>query len=75
MKTITGKVISAKMIHTAVVEVVRFIEHPVYHKRIRRTKKFHAHDEIGVKEGDQVRLVETKPISKTKFWKIVEVVK
>ncbi len=74
MKIFTGKVVSTKMAKTVVVEVVQVTAHPVYKKRVRTTKKYHVHDEIGVREGDVVRFVETKPISKTKKWKIIEVV-
>lgn len=70
MREISGKVISTKMKDTAVVEITRFIAHPVYKKRIRRSKKLHAHNEIGAKTGQRVILVQTRPVSKTKFWKI-----
>lgn len=75
MKKFTGRVISAKMDKTATVEVVRLVAHPIYKKRMKRKKKFHAHDELGVKVGDRVVIVETRPISKTKKWKIIEVAK
>ncbi len=75
MKKFTGQVISTKMDKTATVEVIRLVAHPIYKKRVKTKKKFHAHDELGVKVGDWVTLVETKPISKTKKWKIIEVVK
>jgi len=75
MRTLTGKVTSDKMTQTAVVEVTRFITHPMYKKRIRRTRKFHAHDELGAKVGDIVKMVEIRPISKTKNWKVTEVIK
>ena len=75
MRTITGKVISNKMAHTAVVEVTRFSAHPMYHKRVRKTKKYHVHTESVVAVGDVVRISECAPISKTKFWKLNEVVK
>jgi small subunit ribosomal protein S17 len=75
MKTITGKVISDKMVKTAVVEVERFVAHPIYHKRIRRTKNYHAHNEIGAKKGDVVKLVQSRPLSKTKKWLVNEIVK
>jgi small subunit ribosomal protein S17 len=74
MRVFTGKVVSTKMAKTAVVEVVRVVAHPVYKKRVRTTRKYHVHDELGVHEGEVVRFVETKPISKTKKWKIIEVV-
>ncbi|MGB9911415.1 MAG: 30S ribosomal protein S17 [Microgenomates group bacterium] len=75
MKTFEGKVIGTKMAKTATVVVESFKVHPLYKKRIKRSKKYHVHDEIGVKEGDWVKFVECRPISKTKKWKIVEVVK
>lgn len=75
MKTRTGKVVSTKTNKTAIVEVERFFAHPLYEKRMRRTKRYPVHDEVGVKEGDTVRFVETRPVSKTKKWKITEVLK
>jgi small subunit ribosomal protein S17 len=75
MKTIIGKVLSDKMTKTAVVEVERFIAHPVYHKRVRKTKNYHAHNEIGAKKGDAVRLTESRPLAKTKKWRVIEVIK
>jgi small subunit ribosomal protein S17 len=74
MKGVTGIVVSDKMKNTVVVEVQRVIAHPVYHKRMRRSSKFHADNQIGAKIGQTVRLVATKPISKTKFWKVEEIV-
>jgi small subunit ribosomal protein S17 len=75
MKTLMGRVTSTKMDKTVTVEVVRVKVHPVYKKRTRVKKKFHAHDEIGVKEGDRVKIQESRPMSKTKRWKITEVIK
>jgi small subunit ribosomal protein S17 len=75
MKTIIGKVITAKMKNTVVVEVEKSMAHPVYHKRIRRTKKYHAHNETEVKTGDIVKLAESRPLSKTKKWKVIEIIK
>ena len=75
-KTRIGTVVSAKMNKTVVVQVDRFVEHPLYRKTQQKSKKFHAHDEKGVcKEGDVVRMMETRPLSKTKCWRVVEVVK
>lgn len=74
MKKFTGRVVSTKMTKTATVEVVRFKTHPIYKKRMKIKKKFSVHDEKKVKVGDKVIIVETKPISKTKKWKILEVV-
>lgn len=75
MKKFSGWVISTKMDKTAVIEVVRLVAHPIYKKRMKMKRKFHVHDELGVKVGDRVVIVETKPISKTKKWKIIKVVK
>lgn len=75
MKTILGKVISDKMEKTVVVDVTRSLTHPLYHKRIRRTKKYLAHNEKKAVTGDVVRIKETRPISKNKVFEVVEVVK
>lgn len=75
MRPLTGIVTSTKMDKTAVVSVVRIKVHPTYKKRLRVKKKYHAHDEIGVKEGDQVKIKECRPISKTKKWRIIEIIK
>jgi len=74
MKIFTGKVISTKMAKTATVSVERVVVHPMYKKRFKRTKKYHVHDEIGVKTGDRVSFVACKPVSKLKRWKIIEVI-
>lgn len=70
-----GKVISKKMDKSVVVEVERFVIHPMYKKRLRRKKKYLVDDALGVVEGDKVSIVSTKPISKRKRFKIVEVLK
>lgn len=75
MKRFEGRVIGTKMAKTATVLVESIKVHPLYQKRIRRTKKYHVQDELGVKVGQWVKFVETKPVSKTKKWKIVEVIK
>lgn len=75
MKVFTGKVVSTKMDKTATVEVVRTMEHPIYKKRYKRAKKYHLHDELGAKLGDEVRFVASKPYSKLKRWKVIEIVK
>lgn len=72
MKIFTGKVISTKMAKTATVEVERNIAHPVYGKRMKRTKKYQVHDELGVKVGDTVHFVACRPVSKLKKWKIIK---
>ncbi len=75
-KTRVGTVVSTKMDKTAVVRVERLIEHRLYKKTMKRSKKYHAHDEDGIcNVGDEVRLMESKPISKTKCWRVVEIVK
>ncbi len=70
-----GRVLSNKMNKTVVVAVERSVIHPVYRKVLRRVTKMKAHDEQNVcKVGDQVRLIETRPISKEKHWRVVEVI-
>lgn len=66
---------SVKGDKTAVVEVERIFRHPLYEKKMRRTKKYHIHDMLGAKVGDQVTFVPARPISKTKHWKIMETAK
>ena len=70
-----GKVISTKMQKTAVVEVESISIHPLYKKRVRKTKKFKAHDNLGVEVGNIVRIENTRPISKDKHFQVVEIVK
>jgi small subunit ribosomal protein S17 len=73
-KTRVGVVTSDKMDKTIVVEVERRVPHPRFKKIVRRTTKFHAHDENGeAKVGDKVRIMETRPLSKTKRWRLLEV--
>jgi len=74
MKIFKGKVIHTKMQKTARVAVTRIVAHPVYKKRVKKVKHYMVHDEIGVKAGDTVKFVASKPISKLKRWKITEVV-
>jgi small subunit ribosomal protein S17 len=75
-KTRTGVVVSDKMNKTVVVAVERRLRHPVYGKVVRRTPHFYAHDEKDqCSEGDVVRIEETRPISKLKRWRVVEIVK
>ncbi|EEK10698.1 30S ribosomal protein S17 [Psychrobacter sanguinis] len=72
---VTGKVVSNKMDKSITVLIERKVRHPLYGKQIRRSTKIKAHDENNVcKEGDVVRIIETRPISKTKSWKLVDVV-
>ena len=69
-----GQVVSTKMNKTIVVKVTRRVQHPVYKRVIRRAKKFYAHDEQNqCHEGDWVRIEETRPLSKLKRWRLVEV--
>jgi small subunit ribosomal protein S17 len=71
-----GEVVSAKMQKTIVVEVSRRVPHPVYKRIIGKRKKFYAHDEEGTaKPGDVVRIVESRPLSKLKRWRLVEVIR
>jgi small subunit ribosomal protein S17 len=74
-KTRTGVVVSDKMQKTVIVRVDRQIKHPMYSKPMLRSKGYVAHDSDGkCKVGDTVRIVETRPLSKTKRWRVVEVV-
>jgi small subunit ribosomal protein S17 len=75
MKTILGKVISDKMKNTAVVLVERTVAHPLYHKRIRHSKKYHADNTMGAKVNDTVQLSPARRLSKTKFWKVTQIIK
>lgn len=76
IKTKTGRVVSNKMDKTIVVAVENLVEHPLYKKRMRRTRKFHAHDENNeAQEGDTVRIAESRPISKTKTWRLQEILR
>ena len=69
-----GIVASDKMQKTVVVRVDRLIKHPKYRRYVRRTSKFMAHDETGATIGDKVRIVETRPLSARKRWRVVEIV-
>ena len=74
-KTRVGLVVSDKMMKTVVVSIERRVQHPVYGKMIRRTKKLKAHDEENAaKTGDTVRIMETRPLSKDKRWRVVEII-
>ena len=69
-----GNVVSDKMDKTVIVTVDRFVRHRVYHKVIRRVTRLKAHDEKNVcKVGDRVKLIHTRPISKDKHWRVVQV--
>jgi len=72
-RVLTGVIVSDKTDKTVVVNVERKVKHPLYGKIIRRTKKYHAHDEGNeFKQGETVRIEETAPISKLKTWKVIE---
>ena len=74
-KSRTGLVVSDKMQKTVVVAIERRVPHPVYGKMVTRTKRLKAHDEENsAKVGDTVRIVETRPLSKDKRWRVVEIV-
>ena len=74
-KTRIGVVSSNKMDKTVVVAVERKVQHPIYGKFLKKTTKFHAHDEKNeCSIGDLVKIMETRPLSKTKRWRLVEVV-
>lgn len=74
MKIFTGKVISKKMEKTATVAVERVVVHPVYKKRTKKIKKYQVHDEFEVSVGQIVKFTACKPFSRTKKWKIIDVV-
>ena len=69
-----GTVSSDKMQKTVVVRVDRLVLHPKYRRYVRRTSKFMAHDDLGATTGDRVRIVETRPLSAKKRWRVVEIV-
>ncbi|MBC7339411.1 MAG: 30S ribosomal protein S17 [Firmicutes bacterium] len=68
-----GTVVSDKMQKTVVVAVERLVAHPLYGRRMRRTSRFKAHDEIGCQVGDRVLIMETRPLSKEKRWRVVRI--
>lgn len=75
-KTMVGTVVSDKMNKTVVVAVQRRVRHPLYQREILRTKKFMAHDENNeCREGDVVRIMETRPLSRRKRWRVVEILR
>jgi small subunit ribosomal protein S17 len=74
LKTVEGRVVSNKMNKTVTILVERLVKHALYGKYIRRSTKLHAHDEDNAcNEGDIVRVTECRPMSKTKNWRVVEV--
>ena len=71
-----GQVVSAKTAKTIIVEVSRRVPHPLYKRIVKKRKRFHAHDEEGrAKMGDIVRIIECRPLSRTKRWRLAEVVR
>ncbi|MFQ5536451.1 MAG: 30S ribosomal protein S17 [Gemmatimonadota bacterium] len=74
-KARTGVVVSDAADKTVTVQVERQFPHPLYGKQVKRTKKYHAHDENNeYRTGDTVRIMETRPLSKTKRWRVIELV-
>ncbi len=69
-----GIVVSNKMEKTVVVNIERRVQHPLYGKVVLRSKKFKAHDTIGCDEGDRVEIMETRPISKEKRWRVTQII-
>lgn len=73
-KKVVGVVVSDKMAKTRVVQVTEHYKHPMYGKFVKRTQKFHVHDEKNdAKAGDKVLIIETRPLSKTKRWRLMQV--
>jgi small subunit ribosomal protein S17 len=73
---IIGEVVSNKMNKTIVVKIERKVKHPMYGKYVKRTSKMYVHDEENSSRvGDLVRIIQTRPLSKTKRWKLVEIIK
>jgi small subunit ribosomal protein S17 len=74
-RTVTGRVISDKMDKTATVRIERKVKHPIYGKYIRRSTKLHVHDEQNAcREGDTVTIEQCRPLSRSKSWRLVEIV-
>lgn len=75
LRTVEGRVVSDKMDKTVTILVERKVKHALYGKYLRRSTKLHAHDEENIcREGDLVRVTECRPLSKTKNWRVVEIV-
>ena len=75
-RVLLGEVVSDRMNKSITVKVERRVRHPIYERVVKRSKKYHAHDERNECQiGDQVRIVETRPLSKTKRWRLLEVVR
>lgn len=74
-RTVTGRVVSNKMDKTVTVLIERKVKHPIYGKYIRRSSKLHVHDEQNAcQEGDTVTIEQCRPLSKTKAWRLVEII-
>ncbi|WP_376696383.1 30S ribosomal protein S17 [Wenzhouxiangella sp. EGI_FJ10305] len=74
-RSVVGRVVSSRMDKTVTVRLERLVKHPLYGKYVRRSSKVHAHDaDNSCNEGDTVRIEQTRPISKTKAWQVIEVV-
>lgn len=75
-KVLLGEVVSDRMQKSITVQVERRVRHPMYERVVKRSKKYHAHDEHNqCRIGDQVRIVETRPLSKTKRWRLLRIVR
>ena len=75
-KVLLGEVVSDRMHKTITVRVERRVRHPAYTRVVKQSKKYHAHDEHNqCRIGDQVRIIETRPLSKTKRWRLLEIVR
>ncbi len=72
-RTLQGVVVSDKMEKTVIVLVERKVKHPLYGKYVVKSKKYHAHDELGCHEGDKVEIQEGRPVSKTKSWTVSKI--
>jgi small subunit ribosomal protein S17 len=69
-----GIVVSNKMTKTVVIKVERRVQHPLYGKVVLRTTRFKAHDELGCDEGDRVEMMETRPMSREKRWRVTRII-
>ena len=75
-KILIGEVVSDRMQKTITVKVERRVRHPVYERVVKQSKKFHVHDEQNVcRVGDTVRIIETRPLSKTKCWRLLDILR
>ena len=74
-RTVTGQVVSSKADKTVTILLERKVKHPIYGKFVKRSTKLHAHDEKNeCNEGDVVRIMETRPLSKNKRWRLAEII-